>query len=108
MAAMNIIVAHDNPFNREVCLEDALYFHDCESLAHCIDLAESDKASFADSKKRILKRVGEVYSWERIADEYDRLFRATVAGNSAQSVDEEPVRGTSPNSPPHRYWGRKR
>lgn len=61
------IIAHDNPFNREVLGQNALYFSNTESLAALLP----DKDSNDVWEKRIennLQTLYERYQWKNIAD----------------------------------------
>ena len=42
MSMKNLLVAHDNEFNREVCEDTAMYFQDSDDLKDKINLIESN------------------------------------------------------------------
>ena len=78
MACGNLVLADDNPFNREVLGENGLYFAGAGALAACLARAEAvgveERRAFAAG---CLARIDERYDWERIADAYaDLLARA--------------------------------
>lgn len=75
MSMKNLIVAHDNKFNREVGGTTILYFKDTNYLATKIAEVEDSPYSFAHLKEAAHSRVISNYSWHDIVEEYDKLFR---------------------------------
>jgi len=75
MSARDIIVAHDNVFNREVCEDSALYFKDETDLSSIIDSLDSDLEPHMNRAAKALEIVKRRYNWEDIARAYDELFR---------------------------------
>jgi rhamnosyltransferase len=71
----NLIVAHDNKFNREVGGTTILYFKDTNYLATKIAEVEANTDAFAHLKEAAHSRVVSNYSWQDIVEEYDKLFR---------------------------------
>lgn len=73
----NLVIAHDNPFNREVAGPHAFYFSRPEeiagSLARIESLSDAERAEQRDGARR---RIAERYTWERIADAYLELLAA--------------------------------
>jgi len=81
MGAGNIILANDNPFNREVAGDAALYWSPeagdlPEKMKYVID--GHDHLSSLGEKAR--KRCQESYSWDTIADLHDAYFRKIAGG----------------------------
>lgn len=76
MAARNLIIAHDNVFNREVCSDLALYFNNATDLADRIDMIENDGRRFERFQEGVYSRVGKEYRWDDVLVEYDRLFQS--------------------------------
>jgi len=74
MSMKNLIIAHDNEFNREVGGQTILYFKDDSDLAGKIEEIENKPDSFAPLKEATYSRVLSNYSWEDIVQEYDKLF----------------------------------
>ena len=74
MAAKNIVIAHDNDFNREVCAETAFYFKDAESLGKILDQVETGGCNCQDFGNKAYDRVTKNYNWDQIAEEYRTLF----------------------------------
>ena len=79
LAAMihkNIIIAHDNNFNRGVCENLALYFKGADDLQLQMRAIEEDPPKYTPLKDKVYERVTAEYSWERVADQYDSFFKA--------------------------------
>jgi len=74
MSMKNLIIAHDNEFNREVGGQTTLYFKDVSDLAAKIEEIENKPDSFAPLKEAAYSRVLSNYSWTDIVQEYDKLF----------------------------------
>jgi rhamnosyltransferase len=74
MSMKNIIVAHDNEFNREVAQDTAMYFKDANELKDMIELIENKTEVYAAIKNQAHKRVLENYSWDVIVSRYNKLF----------------------------------
>lgn len=76
MGAANLVFAHDNPFNREVLGEDAVYWHDEAGLERAFeDDEELDPAVRERLRGACFARARDRYGWERIADAYAALIR---------------------------------
>lgn len=76
MGAGNVVLAHDNPFNRETLAGSALFWQDeselVERFRESENLPPKVRARFSE---RCVARVREHYDWERIADAYAAAFR---------------------------------
>jgi glycosyltransferase involved in cell wall biosynthesis len=81
MACGNVIIAHDNPFNREVAGDFATYFRTAADLAELVDQADAVTAA---ERGRISSecraRVRAHYDWTRVTEAYSALARADVRG----------------------------
>jgi glycosyltransferase involved in cell wall biosynthesis len=75
MACGNWVIAHDNPFNREVAREAAEYFSTPEQLAQCLvgvtHATAEERQARGDLARSIVK---DFYGWSRITDTYERLI----------------------------------
>lgn len=77
LACGNWIVAHDNPFNREVAREAADYFQTPQELAKCLDrFSVSTAVDRAARRDRARQIVSKYYDWDDIAGSYERLMLA--------------------------------
>ncbi|SDM30782.1 Glycosyltransferase involved in cell wall bisynthesis [Oryzisolibacter propanilivorax] len=84
LACGNWVIAHDNPFNREVARDAADYFGTPAELARA--LARHAGALDAERTRRsALARaiVAQHYTWEHITDRYEALMQAQRAGDLA-------------------------
>ncbi|MGB9980653.1 DUF1972 domain-containing protein [Methanobacterium sp.] len=75
MSMENIIVAHENQFNREVCGNCAIYFEDSFNLKEKIELIENNPENYQKLKQEALYRVKNGYLWDKIISEYDLFFK---------------------------------
>ena len=80
MIMKNIIIAHDNEFNREVCGNFGVYFKDVDDLKNKIDLIEKDSSSYLKLKEEVYDRVRKEYSWKNISSKYAKLFDSELEG----------------------------
>ena len=78
MSARNIIIAHDNPFNREVCAESALYFSNANNLSNAIKSVEQNEIGIASMREQAGRRAIDYYDWNRIISEYDTLLKTCI------------------------------
>ncbi len=74
MSTGNIVICHDNVFNREVSSNSALYFSDEPSLAEIMNQMESTPSKFSDLGKNAMQRVERFYRWDDIVAEHEKLF----------------------------------
>lgn len=74
MAASALIIAHDNPFNRDVLGNDGFYFKNALNISELLSNAEaiqSNRTAFTHQQK---EKIRNEFSWSRIADQYEALF----------------------------------
>ena len=75
----NSILALDTVFNREVLADTGLFFTKSSGdLARVIRLVESDDGLVKDLRLRGPARIRAEYTWEKVAAQYDQLFREVV------------------------------
>lgn len=79
MSMKNLIISHDNRFNREVGEETILYFRNANDLTAKLVQIENNPNSFAHLKEAAYSRVISNYSWHDIVQKYHNLFRKTVS-----------------------------
>jgi rhamnosyltransferase len=89
MIHKNIIIAHDNKFNRGVCEDLALYFKGADDLQRNMKAIEEDPSKYAALKDKVHERVVAEYSWDRVADQHDKFFR-TLFKNKSESLWTNP------------------
>lgn len=88
MIMKNIILAHDNGFNREVCGDLALYFENSDNFKDKIGLIEKKFETFLKLKNEVYNRVQAVYLWEKITDDYELLFTNLEINEKANLEDK--------------------
>lgn len=85
MVMKNIIVAHDNEFNREVGSKAILSFKESFDLRNCIENIENNYSDFLIFKSRAYERVLTHYSWQDIALKYNMLFKSVSSGSVTEN-----------------------
>ncbi len=75
LGAGNIVIGHDNPFNREVTDNAMFYFSTPAECAEAIEKVENLGPEEIGRLKRLATdRIAGYYNWDRIAEEYGRMF----------------------------------
>jgi glycosyltransferase involved in cell wall biosynthesis len=74
MGCGNVVIANDNPFNREVLGGSALFFSTSEEVSARLHGVDTGKVDIANMKARVVERVKQYYSWSRITDYYCELI----------------------------------
>jgi glycosyltransferase involved in cell wall biosynthesis len=76
MASNGTVLAHDTPENREVGGDAVGYFclRPTQTLSGTLCEWLSDSQKREDFRARARNRAGQRYSWERVTDDYERLF----------------------------------
>jgi glycosyltransferase involved in cell wall biosynthesis len=76
----NCVVALDTVFNREVLADGGIFFpRDATVLAGILRDLESTPARVAELRRMGPERIRANYTWEKIAGQYDELFREVAA-----------------------------
>ena len=76
----NCVLALDTVFNREVLADTGLLFpRDRSALAHLIREVEADPALVQRLRRMGPERIVANYTWEKIAGQYDELFREVAS-----------------------------
>lgn len=74
MAAGNPVVAHDNPYNRWVASDAALYFSDAQSFGNTLGELLASPEMLAALRKNSRRRYLEEFTWEYVAGQYEQLL----------------------------------
>jgi len=75
MAAGNLVLAHDNIFNREVLGRNGYYFEDAQHLAKLVQhLMSLDDDIVREKMNEVRDRVRMRYSWDSVRDAYLKLI----------------------------------
>jgi len=80
MMMKNLIIAHENEFNREVGSQTILYFKDSSELTNLINAIEKDPGKYLALRQNAHSRVKSLYNWDKVTEEYENLFKCTVRG----------------------------
>lgn len=79
MASGAFIVSHDNPFNRNVLFDSAVYFRTRDDvkgvIAELEDLRNRNGERFVEEN---LKRIREHYNWDTVVNQHESLFAQLV------------------------------
>jgi len=86
----NIVIAHDNVFNREVAAEAGIYFRAAEDIPGLVREVESvdgrRRSQWAD---RARKRIINYYNWDAVTKKYFDLLQSDSTAPGAQGVPEQ-------------------
>ena len=76
MGVGNIVLAHDNPFNREVLGPHGSFFLNAEQLAESVRFVDQlPLANRLEIAEKMCKRIVDCYGWQRIVDQYWMLVQ---------------------------------
>lgn len=89
MIMKNIIIAHDNGFNREVCGESALYFRDDKDLNNKIRIVEDESINYFKLEDMAYNKVKEGYLWDKIENDYELLFENILKKELSKGIDKD-------------------
>jgi len=79
MASNCLICANDNPFNRHILGEDAMYFQTPEDIQRAISNADKNDQVSKKMLANNYTKIKEIYSWDRIVNQYaDHLMKIAV------------------------------
>jgi glycosyltransferase involved in cell wall biosynthesis len=74
MIARNLIIAHDNQYNREVCDGFALFFNDPASLRTLIESVVDQPEAYHTLRDGAFDRAKNEYAWSRVFRDYEALL----------------------------------
>jgi glycosyltransferase involved in cell wall biosynthesis len=102
MGCGNVILAHDNPFNREVLGNSAIFFSTSAQIGAAIDSVDAKRVDLANLKAAAILRARQFYGWEQITDHYCDLLALV----SSESRDRSDViqRGPASSGAPMATW----
>jgi glycosyltransferase involved in cell wall biosynthesis len=78
MGVGNCVIANDTPENREVLADAGIFFRDAEELSRQIQLTLADESLVTRFRACAQNRAKAQYSWDAVADAYEKLFRELV------------------------------
>jgi len=71
----NIVIAHDNQFNREVCADFAIYFANELELSRKLQSISKFPKNYQNMKDDVYHHVLNNYSWNKITNKYISVFQ---------------------------------
>jgi len=74
MGAGNCVLVFDTPENREVVGDAGLFFSSSDELSRLLQTVTADPRLVEDYRLKARARAVANYSWDAIADEYERLL----------------------------------
>jgi glycosyltransferase involved in cell wall biosynthesis len=74
MAAGNPVIAHDNPYNRWVARDAAMYFTSPDDFSTCVDGLMSSPEKRETMQAASKRRFFEEFTWEHVAGQYEKLL----------------------------------
>jgi glycosyltransferase involved in cell wall biosynthesis len=74
MAASNPVVAHDNPYNRWVANDAAVYFSDAIGFSAALDALLASPETQAQLRVNSNRRYLEEFTWDHVAGQYEQLL----------------------------------
>jgi glycosyltransferase involved in cell wall biosynthesis len=72
MASSALICANDNEFNSTILGEDAFYFTNTDDVATFLTSVAHNEQNEKIKNNRV--KITELYTWEKIVDDYEKLF----------------------------------
>ncbi|MGH9606785.1 MAG: DUF1972 domain-containing protein [Terracidiphilus sp.] len=85
MGCGNLIVAHNNCFNRETLGNYGLFFENVNELIGIVNSFEQESDTWEDMRAGARCRAFDLYSWESVLEKYGRLIRADVQSSGLSS-----------------------
>jgi glycosyltransferase involved in cell wall biosynthesis len=76
MACSNLVIAHDNPFNREVLGDAGLYFATRDELASIVTAVDGNQVDASIRRHKSAEIIRSNYQWDQIANAYIELLNS--------------------------------
>lgn len=85
LGAGNAVLAHDNPYNRWVAQDAAVYFRTAEDVADLV--AEMSRGTLASRRMRAAARARHAaeFTWEHVAGQYEQVLLDVLARKSGRT-----------------------
>lgn len=87
MAAGNPVIAHDNPYNRWVAQDAAVYFSTEQDVSDHLDQLLTSPAKLEQMHAASLRRHSDEFTWEHVAGQYEQLLLRFLPSSHARSAD---------------------
>jgi len=85
MASEALIVAHDNPFNRQVLGGNALYFTDADDIARLSD-GLPQGLSVGDMKRKNRQRIMKDFNWPDVIAHYEQFILECLFARNERNI----------------------
>jgi glycosyltransferase involved in cell wall biosynthesis len=86
MASGALIVAHNNPFNKSILGDNALYFSTAGEISRVLETINKQDPSNQQKIENNCRRIAEDFNWKNITDDYEDLFNGLIhPGSSPES-----------------------
>ena len=76
MSSNSLICANDNPFNKYILGEDAIYFKDAQDVSNQLINVRCKLSLYKKMLEANKKKIDEIYDWEFITDQYANHFKS--------------------------------
>ena len=86
MACSNLVIAHDNPFNREVLGESGLFFETPDQLASIVSAVDEGRVDVETRRRRSRDIISSRYRWDQMAEVYFGLLCNAVGANASPEL----------------------
>lgn len=87
MAARNPVIAHDNPYNRWVAQDAAVYFSTADDVSSRLDEILTSPARLEQMRAASRSRHESEFTWEHVAGQYEQLLLRFLPGAHARSPE---------------------
>jgi len=103
----NCVLANDVPEHREVLAEAGLYFttHGAEDLSTKIQMLLDQPQLVEKYRALAVRRIAENYTWDKITEQYERLFIRLVNGRLAGTTGNGAKESYETKQRAHHYSG---
>ncbi|MCE7700233.1 MAG: glycosyltransferase, partial [Methanobacterium paludis] len=91
MTMKTVILAHENPFNREVCGDSVVYFDDSDDLREKMETVDANIEDFIELKEKSYQKVKAEYCWDTVIDKYNSMFDELLPKNYDEVMDKNHV-----------------
>jgi glycosyltransferase involved in cell wall biosynthesis len=91
MAAGNPVIAHDNPYNRWVAQDAAVYFSTEQDVSDHLDQLLASPAQLEQMHAASLQRYEEEFTWEHVAGQYEQLLLRFLPSSLTPSPEPVPL-----------------
>ncbi|WP_442589243.1 DUF1972 domain-containing protein [Pedobacter sp. AW31-3R] len=76
MASNSLMCANDNPFNRYILGDDALYFNTPDEVCKVLQEVNKTDASLQHYLSNNTEKINAIYTWDKIVDQYAEHFES--------------------------------